>query len=309
MNSPPDLTVIVAPVTGGDAIPGCLDAIRAQEDAPEIEVIVPVDGSVANRDGLRRDHPEARLIEVEGTEEDARSGDVGRAHLAIDRRRSAALAAARGRLVALTDEHGRPAPDWAREVVRVHGERPNAVIGGAVENVNPRAVNRALFFMDAGRYQNPVPEGPATYVTDVNVSYKRAKLLEVRETWEEMYVETAVHAALAEKGEVHLLTPKLVMRLDRGPLTLGYALRERFAWARLFAGRRARTVPGWKRAGLAVGSPLLGPLLLFRQTKLAMVRGRHRGAFFHALPLLLLMDLVWTAGEATGYATGRAARR
>ena len=37
--------------------------------------------------------------------------------------------------------------------------------------------------------------------------------------------------------------------------------RERFAWARLYAGRRAEEVPPRTRWLLAVGAPLLGPLL------------------------------------------------
>ena len=302
--SAPRLTVVVAPVGDGSALPGCLEALQQQQDPPSLEVIVPVDASVRDLERMRRAFPDVIFLDVEGTAEDALSGDIGTAHLAIDRRRAAALAAARGEIVAVAEEHGRPDPDWCHNLSGAHRDETNAVIGGAVVNTRPRLVNWALFFMDAGRYQNPVPEGPVQYVTDVNVSYKREALLRVQDVWREMYMETDVHDALARLGEVHRLRRDLVMAIDRGPLSLRYALAERFAWARLYAGRRAATVSGARRWLLALGTPLLGPLLAVRQAELAFGRGQHRGAFLRCLPLLLLMDFVWSLGELTGYLTG-----
>jgi hypothetical protein len=96
-----------------------------------------------------------------------------------------------------------------------------------------------------------------------------------------------------------------VVHQDRGPIGLGTALAERFAWARLYAGRRTREVSGARRLLLALGSPLLAGLLPVRQARLALGRGRHRGMFLRALPYVLLMDLLWSIGEGVGYVTGR----
>jgi hypothetical protein len=305
---PPRISVVVAPAGRGEALPGALAALAAQEDAPTFEVIVPVDATVEGLDALRARRPGARFLEVEGTDLLARSADIGVRHEAIDRRRAAGLAAARGEIIALTEEYARPAPDWCAQLAAVHGALPHAVIGGAIENAADRALNWAVFFGDAGRYQSPLPEGPAVFVSDVNVSYKRGPLYEAADTWRALYHETGLHDELRRRGHTLWLTPALVVRQDRGRLRLGDALRERYAWARLYAGRRVAGVPPLRRVLLAVGAPLLVALLPARQALEAWRRGSHRREFLRSLPFLLLMALMRSAGEVAGYITGRPAR-
>lgn len=300
-----DLSVVVAPTERGESLPGALAALAAQEHPPSFEVIVPIDASVTGVDALRTQHPGVRFIEVEGTAPLARSHDLGVRHEAIDRRRSAGLAAARGGIIALTEEHARPAPDWCARIVALHAALPHAVIGGAIENAVDRALNWALFFGDAGRYQSPLPEGPARFVSDANVSYKRGPLFDAGESWRALYHETGLHDELGRRGHTLWLTPDLVVRQDRGPIRLVPALRERFAWARLYAGRRVAGIPSSRRWLLAVGAPLLGPLLLLRQAREAWSRGANRVPFLRSLPLLALMGLMRSAGELVGYVTGR----
>jgi hypothetical protein len=304
--SVPPLSVVIAPVRGGAGLPGALDALACQEAAPPFEVIVPVDASVVGIEPLRERYPEARFLLVEGTAELAASADPGVAHLAIDRRRAVGLAAAQGEIVALTDECARPRPGWCAGIVAAHAEGGD-VIGGAVANDRDRNVNHALFFMDAGRYQAPVPKGDAAFVSDVNVSYARAAL-ESTDAWRESYHETGLHDALRRSGHRLRLADGLELGLDRGAISLGDALAERFAWARLYAGRRCAELAGTRRLVLAAASPLIGPLFLFRQVSLALRRGRHTGALWRCLPILALFDLVWSVGELVGYGTGRATR-
>ena len=304
----PALSIIVAPTAGrGAFLAGALEALAAQRAAPSFEVIVPVDESISHTELAAR-FPRVRFLAVSGTAELSRSPDPGTAHEAIDLRRSAGLAAARGGVVALTDEHARPRADWCARIAALHAARAHAAIGGAIENERDRALNWALFFYDAGRYQNPLDEGPAQFVSDLNVSYKRAALERVR-VWQPKYHETGLHDALRAAGEVTALSRELVVGVDRGALTLGEVLRERFGWARLYAGRRAREVAPHVRALLCLGAPALAALLVLRQARLALTRGRYRGAFVRALPLLALLDLTASAGELVGYATGRATAR
>jgi hypothetical protein len=308
MTSTPALSVVVAPTAArGAFLAGALEALAAQREAPSFEVIVPVDESIAHTELAAR-FPQVRFIAVSGTAALSRSPDPGIAHEAIDLRRSAGLAAARGEVVALTDEHARPRRDWCARIATLHAAHGHAAIGGAIENARDRALNWALFFYDAGRYQNPLDEGAAQFVSDLNVSYKRAALERVR-AWQPKYHETGVHEALRAAGEVTALSRELVVGVDRGALSLREALRERFAWARLYAGRRSREVAPHVRALLCLGAPALAPLLLLRQAHLALARGRYRGAFLRALAMLALLDLTASAGELVGYATGRATAR
>ena len=307
-STPPlGLSVVVAPTAArGAFLAGALEALAAQREAPVFEVVVPVDESIAHAELAAR-FPHVRFVAVAGTAELSRSQDPGIAHEAIDLRRSAGLAAARGEVVALTDEHARPRTDWCARIVALHAAAPHAAIGGAIENERDRALNWALFFYDAGRYQNPLDDGPAIFVSDLNVAYKRAALERVR-VWRARYHETGLHDALRAAGETLWLSRDLVVGVDRGELPLGAALRERFGWARLYAGRRAREVAPLVRALLCAGAPALALLLLARQMRLALTRGRHRAAFARALPLLALLDLSASAGELVGYLTARATR-
>ena len=307
-NDAPALTVVIAPTAArGAFLAGALAALAAQRDAPAFELIVPVDASIAYAPLAAR-FPNVRFVPVSGTAELSASRDPGIAHEGIDLRRAAGLAAARAPVIALTDEHARPREDWCARIAALHAAAPHAAIGGAVENARERALNWALSFMDAGRYQNPLDEGLALFVSDVNVSYKRAALERTR-VWQPSYHETGLHDALRAAGETLWLSRELVVGIDRGEMRLGEALRERFAWARLYAGRRAREVAPHVRAALCVGAPLLALLLLARQMRLAFARGRHVRAFARALPLLALLDLTSSLGELTGYLTGRATRQ
>ena len=161
--------------------------------------------------------------------------------------------------------------------------------------------------MDAGRYQNPVPDDAVDYVSDVNVSYKREQLDRVKDVWQDMYNEVFIHDALAGLGETHLLRRDIIMNIDRGSVGIRFAIAERFAWSRFYAARRCAAISRLKRAALALGAPLLPVLFLLRQTQLALSRGRHRGAFVRCLPLLALLNVIWGLGEFTGYLTGRIA--
>lgn len=297
----PELSVVVAPIAGGDGLPEALGALRRQTDAPATEIVVPVDASLADRRSLESADPRLRLVEVEGTAALARSGSPELVHLAIDRRRAAGLAAARAPVVALTEEHARPDAGWCRAILEAH-RGPEVAIGGAIENGRDRPLHWALYFLDAARYQNPVPTGPVRYVSDVNVSYKLEALRGVREIWRDEYHETRVHDALRARGGILRLASDIVVRLDRGHRSLVPALRERFAWARLYARRRAQDESLRRRWLLAAGSPALAVVFPLRQASVTWARGRHRGAFLKALPLVLLLDLSWTLGELSGYA-------
>lgn len=279
--------MVVAIVDGGEALERCLAALREQDLAGELDVIVPTDAR---------------------SEDDAASSLLA-LHERVDRQRAAGLAAARGEIVALLEDRVMPRRDWARRLLEAHAAKPEAaVIGGAVAAPSGSTLEHAVYYCDYGRYQPPFSAAPAAWLSDVNVSYKRAALERTR-VWQPSYHETGLHDALRAAGETLWLSRELVVGVDRGEMPLAEALHERFAWARLYAGRRAREVAPHVRAALCVGAPLLALLLLARQTRLAFARGRHVRAFARALPLLALLDLTSSLGELTGYLTGRATSR
>jgi len=173
-----------------------------------------------------------------------------------------------------------------------------------MENGIDRALNWAVYFGDFGRYQNPIPSGPSAYVSDANVCYKREALQRVADAWAGSYNEARVHGALTERGEVLALSPEVIVYQHRLNLRLGPALMERYVWGRSFAAVRVARVPSSRRALLALLCPLLPFVLSLRQLQNVLRTGRNRAAFVRALPLTMLLDLVWSYGEFVGYLTG-----
>ena len=180
-----------------------------------------------------------------------------------------------------------------------------AAVGGAVENGVDRLLNWAVYFCDFGRYQNPVPSGPAEFLSDSNTSYKREALEEVKELWRDAFHETSVNWELRSRGRHLCLDPKMVVFQTRSTLRLIPAIRERVVWGRSFAGTRAREISTAKRSILAALSAVLPVVLTWRIFRLGLNKRRNLGRLLTALPLVALLQTFWSVGECIGYVTGR----
>lgn len=300
----PELSVIVALISGRtEDLRRCLAALAAQKDPPSLEILVPYDPPCRDVTSLAAEFPAVRFVEAEGLDTARARTGAGREH--HDTLRTLGLKHARGRFVALTEDHAVASDTWAADMVRLLAEAPRAAaIGGAVECGSPRLLHWAVYWCDFGRYQNPLPEGPAEYVSDSNVAYRREALEAIRDRWEDDYHETIVHWALVQRGHEIRLTPRSLVWQVREGLTLAWALRERFVWARSFAGTRVKVTPWPKRLVLAAGCVVLPFLLSTRLAAGVIQRRRHRARFLAALPLVFLLNGLWALGELVGYVTG-----
>jgi hypothetical protein len=300
LNGTPSVSVVINTLLGSPYTERCIDALRKQEEAPPLEIIVPVCLPFDNVEPLRRAYPDIRLPLVSNLPPGVDPSHPGLAHLIYDRRRAVGLATATGDIIALTEDQIVPDPHWCASIVEAHATAPYGAIGGAVENGGIGVLHRALYLCDFGRYQRPFSAGEAAHLTDQNVSYKRAAIEKVRHVWSDMYHEPAVHDALRDAGERLWLTPECVVRLDRGPLNLLQQLGERCAWGRVFGGTRARRVSARKRLSLLLLSPVIPLLIVWR----ILIRNCSREVLL-ALPATSLMAVSWALGEAVGYATAR----
>lgn len=299
------LSVVVTVVEGGRALEQCLEALRNQENPPRMEVLVPYDASIAETATLAERFPGFSFLPMGSvaTEPDPKS-PAGQ-HELFDRRRAKGLAAATGELVAILEDRGVPTRAWARTLDRLHRELPHAVIGGAVENGVDHLRNWAVYFCDFSRYQPPFEAGPADWVTDVNVCYKRRALEETKELWAERYHETIVHWALKDRGETLFLTPELVVEQMRTRTSLQDLLSERLHWGRLFAYTRVKAKSPLARAAYLGAAPLIPTVMFLRQARLQWSKRAHLGRFVRAAPGVAALLTVWGVGEAVGYLTGR----
>ena len=295
------LSVVVTIVDGGPALERCLQALAGQHGAPAMEVLIPFDHSIvaARLPTDRFPHFAFLALGRLPTRHPAMSA-LGQ-HELFDRRRAAGLAVATGDLVAMLEDRGVPRPDWAAAFVRLHATLPWAAIGGAIENGVPRALNRAVYFCDFGRYQRPFHERVSSAASDVNVCYKRAALESVKRVWRDRYHEPVVHRALTRAGQTVFLSPDPVVDQVRDDLRLGALCRERIAWGRLYAKLRLSGAPWFERVALVAASPVLPLLLMFRIGRDRIVKRRDVMSFLAAAPSVLLLVCAWSVGEAAEY--------
>jgi hypothetical protein len=293
------LSVLITVVSGPKALRRCLGALRAQLDTAHDEIIVPYDRWSRDVAALRADFPAVRFHFVDDPGGTASPGVGPHAHGLYERRRAVGLALARGAVVAMTEDHAVPAADWCRQILAAH-EQGEAVIGGAIDNAVDVPMNWALYYCDFGRFGRPLQRGPAAYVSDVNVSYKRRALEATRPLWRDAYHETTVHWALQDLGETLVLDPRLVVHQHRPPITLCRAYAERVQWGRVFAETRAAACAGWQRLGYAAGTPLLPLLLAVRIVRHMRRQRRGVGHIARTLPLALVLTTGWSLGELLG---------
>lgn len=296
------LSVIVTLTGGEDQVARCLRALTAQHDAPPMEILVPLYPALHDGTGLRRAWPVVRWIDMP---DDPPPPVPAFEHWKVDRLRAAGLAAASGDVIALIQDNALPGDSWCAALWEEHRNKPYEVIGGGIRNVGASLLNRAVFYCDFGRFQPPFPPAATGYASVVNVSYKRAAIENCRDAWQEFYDESVVHRRILDAGGAVYLTPAFHVDYDRGPLSVGIALRQKLASGRAFAARRAQASSLLRRLVLAAFSPGLAPLMLARQFLLLRRRGSELTPFLAAAPLTWLCLLAWSIGEFIGYVTAR----
>ena len=287
----PTLSVVVVVLDGGENLARCLTALGQQQNPPPMEILVAHDHRLSEPDAWPHRFPGAQFIFTPHP----------RNYPAM---RAAGVRAARGAMVAATEDQCIPPPQWCANIAAEHSARPAAAIGGPVEKRRPDSLlNWAIYLREFGEYTPPLAEGTSAKLTDCNVSYKRAALDAISDIWRQEFHEPHVHGALVARGERLWLSPALMTEQQRS-FTLGFALRERFHFGRLFGRLRLPSLGAAQRALLLVASPLLPLLLTARVMARALRKGKYIGVTLLALPYLLLFSAAWATGEVVSYIEG-----
>jgi hypothetical protein len=281
-------------MSGRDDLVRCLGSLREQRAAPPFEVTVVCDPAIDDLDDVRRRFPEARIV--------SNTGQRSPLELA-----SRALRDSEGDVVLMTKDYCVPGPDWVRVMAEALG-RGRAAVGGRVEiERGASATDWAYYFIDFHRYAGPAVEGPVPSLTICNVAYSRRALEAVRACWEREFVEAAVNGALRERFGSLWMAPASEVTLTRR-LELSAAVRERYAFGRLFACSRLAACSTRQRVLYAVFAPGLPILLLGRMLRAAARSPRHSTALLRAWVPLVLMVMGRSWGEWLAYVTGRPPR-
>ncbi|HWQ03680.1 MAG TPA: hypothetical protein VNL38_04295, partial [Candidatus Nitrosotenuis sp.] len=230
----PTLSIVVTIVDGGDVLRRFLQALTDQDDPPTMQILVPYDSSIPEIADFRREFPQFTFIDMGAVETVRPITNAAGQHELYDRRRAAGLAQATGELIGILEDRAPPRSDWARNVVRLHGQLPHGAIGGAIECAPGDLLNWAFYVCDFSRYALPFESGPRGWISDVNVSYKRKMMDQTRHIWQTRFNEARVHWALQEMGETLYLSSELVVDYRTPYTSLLGVLPERFHWGRLF---------------------------------------------------------------------------
>lgn len=288
MLNTPHVSVVIASFSGVEALRRCLHSIVPQ--AQGAEVLVATADADHSLGRLELEFPTVQFVRAApGT--------------SVFRLRSLALAATRGAIIVMTEDHCAASPGWLTAIADAFSEGHD-VVGGPVENGLPRPRDWALFFCEYLSLLPPLPEGPTTALLGVNVAYRRAALDRCHDTWRNDFHESEVHDALQRSGcTPHCIararvTSHLQMPLGRGARHL-YRCGRRFGYY-----RQSRSAP-LQRAVWLAAAPIVPVVLLYRmvrtitQRQPALLQMLLRG-----LPHLLCLVSAWSAGEAMGYLLG-----
>jgi hypothetical protein len=222
----------------------------------------------------------------------------------ILRMRQAGLVAAQGDVVAITEDHCVPPPDWLSRHLAAHQEHPEvAAVGGPVTNgATGSLVDWAIFMQNHARWFPPLPSGERHDVDRSNVSYKRRVLPGgvSPDGWDEPYFDDQLIA----RGERYWLDAGNVLSHDQS-FGLRGTLAIEFNVGRSVAGLQTRNgLTGRRRLKRLATSPLIAAVNMRAVLRVVLNRRVYPRAALASIPLIVLLSVALAAGFFTGYAAG-----
>ena len=287
----PDISVVIASVNGLPYPLQCLDSLAAQRGDAALEVVVADCTGAGTAAAIRERHPWVRLITFDERQ-------------SVPALRSAGVAAATGRLVAVTEDHCVPQRDWVASLIEAQRRTGWAAVGGGVEIApTDRAIDWAVYFCEYASLMSPVPAGPAPAVPGMNVAYDMEQLEPMRSVFTQGLWENVIHDRIKEAGHQIGLDPSVIVNHCKH-FTIAMFLSERFHYSRAYAGNRVSGASSMTRATWAVKSLALPPLVLLRVLRAVITRRRHLGRLARCAHLVVMFSVVWSVGELVGYVAG-----
>lgn len=288
-NDSPDLSVVIASFTSGQALARCLESLAPQLDGGiSAEVIAAASLPPAVLGNLEEQFPKVRFL-------------AGPMDADVFRLRSLGVQKATGRQITLLEDHVTVAPGWLAAMALAH-RQGSLIAGGPVDNGNTeRAYDWALYFVEYGLYMPPWQGGPASILSGINVAYDRALLESCRSVWEEALRENEVHDALWAAGHGLHQVPEAWVK-SHLEMSLSTAAAHLFVGGRHFGRYRKSQARGFARLFWPLVAPAVPLVLAVRMVRRIIRRQPRRLLKLLAgMPYFLALLLAWSAGEAQGY--------
>lgn len=294
---PPLVTVVIPSVNGLPVLAECVQCLVDQVADQPAEVIVVDRCGEATRKVISDRFPHAVVIPAEGMP-------------SIPALRAIGIERARGRFVAIIEDHCLAQPGWLRAIEQAARAGMEA-IGGPVENGAPgRLVDWAVFFCEYTRFMGPAPRGVVAEIPGNNSAYERGVFARLRPELQAEVWESFLQARMRQLGVAFHSDPDMVV-LHKKEFGYGYFLGQRYHYSRSFAGMRMVGAPWWRRVAYACATAGLPVLLLGRIGSAVWRKRRHGKEFILSLPVLLTFLVSWAIGEAVGamFGPGRSLER
>ncbi len=285
----PEISIVVPVRYAAETVEPTLRALLAQCAGLSAEIIAVVAAADPTRETLRalEREPLLRVIEMPGRR-------------SVPQLRAEGMRAARGRLVAITEDHCLFSPGWVAGCLEALRGHPEAVaVGGPVENGRTgSSVDWAIFFSRYLVWMAPLRRGAVTQLPGNNACYRREVLEAHAALFAHGFWEHHFHNEVVARGHKLWLEPELVVTHNK-PYRFGPYLGLRYRHARCFGG-----MEGAGRLRRLVLWPLLPLLMFLRAQRTILQKKRHAREFWQGFPVLLLCYGVWCWGDLVGLLFG-----
>lgn len=267
--------------------------------------VVAVGGEAVIADGSGRPAPDAEELRALGADESTVRW-LSRPGESVFQLRRAGYAAARGEVVAITEDHVHVADGWLAAHLRAHAEHPQAgaVGGGVLNGTDQKLVDWAAFFLTQGPFMPPLANGISERISGAaNVSYKRRVLERLTSGGgEDVGLIDWLEFPRALEGEALVADDRALVRHHQSQGLLRTSLAE-FDNGRTIAGYRRRRMErgDWLRL---LGAPLLPIYRSVRALRIVSGRDHPPGILRRAAPAHVWFQYCAMAGEVLGYLFG-----
>ncbi len=220
----------------------------------------------------------------------------------IAQARATGIRAASAPIVALTEDHAFPAPDWAELMLKRHQDG-YAVVGPAMYNANPKTrISWAILIFEYTLWAYQTQPQTVPHLPGHNSAYRRDLLLAYGDDLgNRLRNESLLHWEFGALG--HKLFHETAARTFHLNFSkLSTMLVSPWLGGRLFAGQRAERWSTRKRLVYSAGAPLIPLIRLYRMThQLTPVLKRR---LWWSLPAMIPILFINAVGEMIGYLFG-----
>lgn len=286
-----EISVVIPSVGELPTLYECLTALGGQHVDFEYEIIVVDRTRKINPKYFSEYFPQVKIINL----------SVPRG---IPEMRAIGIAESVGKFVAIIEDHCIVPENWLAGILEAH-KSGYSVIGGAVENGNPKKIiDWAVFLCEYSSFMPPIADGETDFITGNNTSYKRDLFEKLDDSLIKNYWEYFLQAELKRRGVKFLSVSGLAVNHKKESGFL-YFLSQRFHYSRSFAAMRKQESPFLKQVSYLLYLPILPFHQIWRISQNVFRKKRNYREFFLSLPLILIFMCSYALGEFVGQIFGK----